>query len=237
MVYKVQDLATSRDSRGDPVVSGRLVDSSQTGPPAPGLLTYQLTGTVTDSNGKPVSGAQVSTRTLDRDYWTISTPTDAQGHYRSLFTASSETSDDPVPFTIRISIGNTVYQFRPQEFVYFKRLESATLNLRLPPSGYAMAIPRAESFPGAIYTGTVAGAALGNTPVRPVSITWPDRSGRFKIVLPRGLAGKTVSLFEAVLQLFSRTPAQPGQPIALESWPRTLPSDAPRGVVSVHLPG
>ena len=65
--------------------------------PRVGLLTYQLTGTVTDSNGKPVSGAQVSTRTLDRDYWTVSTVTDAKGHYSSLFTASAEAPGEPGP--------------------------------------------------------------------------------------------------------------------------------------------
>lgn len=237
VIYEVRDIAVSRTAGGDPVIRARLVDASGTGPPAPGLLTYQLTGTVTDASGKPVTGAQVSTRTLDRDYWTISTPTDANGRYSSQFTASSESQADPVPFTVRVSMGNTVYQFLPQEFVFFDRLESATMNLRLPPTGYAMAIPRPVSYPGAVYTGIVAGAALGNTPVRPVSITWPDRSGRFEIVLPRSLAGKTVSLFESKLALFSRSTARPGAAIELGDWPRSLPADAPRGIASVHLPG
>jgi hypothetical protein len=237
VAYPVRNLSASRNAAGDPVVTGQLVDSGGGAPPTPGLLTYRLTGTVVDANGKPVSGAQVSTRTLDRDYWTISTPTDAQGHYSSLFTASSETSVDPVPFTVRVSIGNTVYQFLPQEFVYFQRLKSASLDIRLPPTGYAMAIPRPESYPGAVFTGIVAGLAQGDTPVRPLSITWPDRSGRFEIVLPRSLAGTTLSLFEAKLAVFSPVPARPGGPVALTDWPNSLPANAPRALASIHLPG
>jgi hypothetical protein len=236
VAYTVRDLKASRDADGNPVVTGQIVDSSGGGPPPPGLLTYQLIGTVTGADGRPVSGAQVSTRTLDRDYWTISTPTDDQGRYSSLFTASSETSVDPVPFTVRVSIGNTVYQFLPQEFVYFQRLKSAKLDIRLPPDGYAMAIPRPESYPGAVYTGILAGLAHGGAPVRPLSITWPDRSGRFEIVLPRRLAGTTLSLFEAKVSVFSPVPARPGGPVALAAWPRSLPLAAPRGLASVHLP-
>jgi hypothetical protein len=237
VAYVVRDLVATKDAAGNPVVTGRLVDSSGSAPPPPGLLTYRLTGTVTDSDGKPVTGAQVSTRTLDRDYWTISTPTDDQGRYSSLFTASSETRDDPVPFTVRVSIGNTVYQFLPQEFVYFQRLRSATLDIRLPPPGYAMAIPRPESYPGAVYTGILAGLARGDTPVHPLSLTWPDRSGRFEIVLPKNLAGTTLSLFEAKLAVFSRMPARPGGQVALAAWPSSLPDDAPRGLLAIHLPG
>jgi hypothetical protein len=201
-----------------------------------GLLTYQLTGTVTDASGKPVVGAQVSTRTLDRDYWTVSTLTDVNGTYSSLFTASSESTVDPVPFTVRVSVGNTVYQFLNEEFVYFPRLKSANLDIRLPPPGYAMAIPRAHSYPGAVYTGILAGAALGNVPIRPVSISWPDRGGRFTIVLPKAFAGRRVSLFEAQLALFSRFAARPGGAVALQSWPKELPADAPRDVASIQLP-
>jgi hypothetical protein len=237
VAYTVRDLGTSRNSAGDPVVTGRLVDSSGNPPPPVGLLTYRLTGTVIDSDGKPVSGAQVSTRTLDRDYWTVSTPTDAQGRYSSLFTASSEAPQNPVPFTVRVSVGNTVYQFLPEEFVYFERLKSARLDIRLPPTGYAMAIPRPQSYPGAVYTGIVAAVAHGSTPVRPLSITWPDRSGRFKIVLPKDVAGQTLSLFEADLSLFSPFKAVPGGPVALGEWPKSLPADAPRDVAPVHLSG
>ena len=201
-----------------------------------GLLTYKLTGTVTDGNGKPVAGAQVSTRTLDRDYWTVSTLTDASGHYDSLFTASAEAPGNPVPFTVRVSKGDVVYQMLSQEFVEFQRLKSATMDIRLPPRGYAMAIPLPHSFPGALYAGIVVGVTKGAAPVTPVSVTWPDRSGRFTITLPKRMAGQSVSIWEAKLNLFSVAEAKPGGAIDLQDWPTTtLPSNAPRDLASVKL--
>ena len=235
VAYAVKDLEVARDGAGHPVVTGRLADGRGAPPPRVGLLTYQLTGTVTDSSGKPVSGAQVSTRTLDRDYWTVSTVTDSKGFYTSLFTASAESPGNPVPFTVRVSKGDNVYQFLPQEFVNFQRLESARLDIRLPPRGYAMALPRPASYPGAVYTGVVVGVAQGDQVVRPVAATWLDPAGRFRLTLPQQLAGQTVSIWEGKLNLFSRKPAVPGGQVDLVSWPRTLAPDVPRDVVRVQL--
>lgn len=237
VAYALKDLKVSRDGAGHPVVTGRLVDARGATPPPVGLLTYQLTGTVTDSNGNPVVGAQVSTRTEDRDYWTVSTVTNAKGFYTSLFTASAESPGNPVPFTVRVSKGDYVYQFLPQEVVNFQRLQSARLDIRLPPSGYAMAIPRPASYPGAVYVGIVAGVSQADRVVRPVSTTWLDSSGGFEMVLPQRLAGRTVALWEARLNLFSRREATPGGPIDLVSWPTALPSDAPRQLVQIQLKG
>ena len=63
--------------------------------------TYQLSGTITDANGKPVAGATLVTRTQDRDFWTFSLPSDANGHYTSFFAASDEMGADPVPLPSR----------------------------------------------------------------------------------------------------------------------------------------
>lgn len=236
VAYAVRDLKVAHDAAGHPVVSGRLANGADGPPPAVGLLTYQLSGTVTDADGKPVEGAQVSTRTQDRDYWTVSTDTDSKGHYTSLFTASDETSNDPVPFTVRVSKGNLVYQFLSQEFVYFKRLESARLDIRLPPRNFAMALPRPTSYLGAVYTGVAVGVtAAGGDVVKPVAVTWPDKTGHFQITLPQRLAGKTVSIWEGKLNLFSRSEAKPGGAIDLLSWPSTLPREAPRNLLAIQL--
>jgi hypothetical protein len=235
VAYAVDGLKVSRDPAGRPVITGRLVDGRGTPPPRVGLFTYQLTGTVTDSSGNPVVGAQVSTRTQDRDYWTVSTVTNAKGFYTSLFTASAESPGNPVPFTVRVSKGDNVYQLLPEEVVNFQRLQSARLDIRLPPSGYAMAIPRSVSYPGAVYTGVVPGVTDGNDVVRPVSATWLDPSGEFKMVLPARLAGKTVAMWQAKLSLFSRAQATPGGPIDLADWPTALPSDAPRQLLQIKL--
>ncbi len=236
--YGIHDLQVSRDSAGRPVVTGQLTDSLGTPPPPVGLFTYQLTGTVVDSDGKPVVGAQVSTRTEDRDYWTVSTLTNSKGYYSSLFTASAETAGvpgAPVPFTVRVSKGDLVYQFLPLEFVEFERLESATLNIQLPPQGYPLALPLPRSRPGAIYQGVVVGVAQGDQAVRPVATTWPDKTGHFSITLPKSMAGKTVSLWEGRLQLFSEAEATQGGPIDLQDYPSTLPADVPRDLQPVTL--
>jgi hypothetical protein len=136
---------------------------------------------------------------------------------------------------VRISKGVLVYQFLSQEVVYFKRLQSARMDVRLPPIGFAMALPRPQSYAGAVYTGVVVGATAGGNPVRPVAATWPDRSGRFSLTLPKRLAGKTVSIWEGRVNLFSGHGASPGGAIDLTEWPATVPPTAPRDLVRVEL--
>ncbi len=46
------------------------------------LFTYRLSGRITGADGRPVAGATVVTRTVDReDFWTFSEPSDANGNY------------------------------------------------------------------------------------------------------------------------------------------------------------
>ena len=216
-------------------ISGRVVRSDGVPAPTVRIFSYRLSGRITDASGEPVVGAIVSTRTQDRDYWTVSEPTDADGRYVSLFTASDEADSDPVPFSVRVAVGNNLYEFLPDENVYFRRLQSAVMNLRLPPPGFAMALPVPESHPGAVFQGVVAPAEAGR-PVRPVRATWPDAQGRFQLVLPASLSGSTVSLFEAQRPVFSSFRATAGGPIDLGSWPAALDATWPDGVVSLRLP-
>ena len=98
-----------------------------------------------------------------------------------------------------------------------------------------MTLPLPRSYPGAVYQGIAVGVAQGDQAVRPVSDTWLDRTGRFQLVLPKRLAGQTVSLWEGKLQLFSVAAAAPGGTIDLQDWPSSLPADVPRGLGSVRL--
>jgi hypothetical protein len=236
VAYPISGVKVSHDKAGNPVITGKIADVSGAAPPHVALSTYELTGTVTDSNGKPVVGAQVSTRTVDRDYWTVSSYTDKKGRYSSLFTASDEEGHNPVPFTVRVADGNDTYQFLPAEYVFFKRLESATLDLQLPPSGYAMALPLPKSFPGAIYEGTIVGATTPSGKViKPLKAQWVDGAGNFSITLPRAAAGKSVSLWEDTLGLFSVAPAVPGGPVEVKEWPRALAPNVARDLQTVSL--
>ena len=235
VAYPIRAVTAVRDGRGHTVVRGRIAFADGTPPPVVSLYSYALTGTVTDADGRPVAGARVSTRTIDRDYWTVSSATDSHGRFRSLFSASDETGRNPVPMTVRVAVGDLVYEFLPQEYVHFQALSSATLALRLPPRGYPMALPLPRSYSGAIYEGVAVGVADGARVLRPVSVTWPDARGRFTIVLPRSVAGRLTSFWEAKVTLFSRTPARPGGPIDLRDWPRVLAPDVPRELARVSV--
>ena len=87
--YGFHGLTEHLQKDGSVVVMGRVTDTAGDGPPAVHLLTYQLSGTITDASGKPVQGAVVITRTQDRDFWTHSSATDVNGHYSSFFAAST----------------------------------------------------------------------------------------------------------------------------------------------------
>jgi hypothetical protein len=235
VAYPLVGLATSRSGNGDPVVTGRVAAGAAGLPPV-ALYTYRLSGTVLDADGHPVEGALVSTRTRDRDYWTLSGPTDRFGHFESLFTASSETGENPVGMTVRVALGDRVYSFLSEEYVWFQRLQSASVTIRLPPDGYAFVLPVATSYPGAVYRGLVVGAAVDGRPLKPVAATWPAADGSFRIVLPQRFAGKTVTLWEGTFDLFSTRRAQPGGSIGLQSWPTSLGPGVPQGLAAVRLP-
>jgi hypothetical protein len=233
VAYPIRGLTVSRIGGGRTMVTGRVGYSDGSAPPTVSLYSYELTGTVTGSGGKPVVDARVSTRTIDRDYWTVSTPTDSRGRFSSLFTASDESGHNPVPITVRVALGDLVFQFLPQEYVRFTALRSARLDIHLPPRGYPMALPRPTSYGGAIYQGLVVGVSRGANVVRPLRVTWPDARGRFTIVLPRAANGPGLSLWEGSLTLFSRQPAKPGGPVDRQDWPRALAPDLPRDLARI----
>jgi hypothetical protein len=235
VAYPFADLKSGRAANGDPTLSGRIV-AGAAGLPAVALYTYRLSGTVLDAQGHPVQGALVSTRTQDRDYWTLSGPTDAAGRFESLFTASSETGEDPVGMTLRVAVGDRVYSFLPAEYVWFRRLQSASVTIRLPPDGFASVLPLAQSYPGAVYRGVLVGASVAGRPIKPVAATWPASDGSFRITFPRADAGKTVKLWQGTFDVYSTTPATPGGPVDLGSWPTVIGPGVPQDLAEVQLP-
>jgi PQQ-dependent dehydrogenase (methanol/ethanol family) len=228
-------------SGGNVVVTGTLSLAKNGGaPPTVLLYSYELKGTITDANGNPVSGAVVTTRTNDRQYWTQSRPSAANGSYASFLVAADQEGDDPVPMEVGIAVGNTSYAEPATDQINFAKLKSAVLNVQLPsqPGGTLVKSSlNPQPIPGAIYQGLLVGVVGGRGGIiRPISATWPDGSGQFRLVLPGAARGQTVSFWEAQRQFFSTGNEQPGGPVDLSIYPKRLPEDAPQGIATYKLP-
>jgi len=234
--YGVSGLSAHVQKNGTVLVSGKVADSAGAAPPGVHLLTYQLSGTITDASGKPVQGAVVVTRTQDRDFWTHSSATDANGHYTSFFAASDETSADPVSLSVGVAYGGVSYGGTLGTIAQFGRLKSATMNVQLG-SGTSYTIQKPTSFAGAVYSGLVVGVTVGGKVVKPLAETWPDAKGNFTMTLPASVRGKTVRFWENQRQSFSRFVAKPGGSVDLSSWPTALGVAAPAGLATVAVPG
>jgi len=122
-------------------------------------------------------------RTNDRDFWTFSSPSDSDGHYTSLFHASDELDEDPVPINIGVALGQTSYGGNLGTAANFKRNQSATLDIQLR-AGTAYTLAKPNSYGGAIYEGPAVGVATGGNVIKPVAARWPDTNGRFSMTLP-----------------------------------------------------
>ena len=234
--YRLAGLSAAARADGTVRVTGRAVRADGVPVPPVVLLSYRLSGTITDASGRPVAGAYVVTRTNDRDFWAFSEPTNAAGKYVSFFPASDLTEVDPVEFTVQAAVGRTTYTTGPRNPT-FKRRSSATLDLRLPGSGIAMPLPTSTPEPGAIYRGTVVGVSAGAGVVRPVSATWPDASGRFELVLPASVRGKTLRFCQSDFQAYQRTVATPGGKVDLQAWPAALSPRVARDLAFLRVAG
>ncbi len=232
--YRINQLS-ARSSGGHEVVTGRLSYADGSAPPPVVLHTYQLSGQITDAAGKPVAGATVVTRTQDRDFWTFSQPSDSNGHYVSFFTASDESGADPVPLTVQVASGNISYASATGKNVNFAALHSATMNVKLPASASApLALPSATSYPGAIYEGTIVGVSGPGGVIKPISATWPDKNGRFTLVLPGTARGKPLRVWEDYSTFFQTSNARPGGSIDTGVWPSIPPGSEPQGLAVVR---
>jgi hypothetical protein len=217
-------------------VTGRASYDDGSPPGAVVLYAYQLTGNVLDENGDPLEGAIVSTRSLDLELWSFSSPSAADGTYRSFFLPSGE-EVDKVGFTMRVALGNDTWETSPDQVVFFDKLKSATLDLQVPPAGFPLVPDTPRAVPGAVFEGLLVGVTADGDPVTPLSARWGDADGRFEIVLPAAVAGKTVRFWQSRLRAFSRTEARPGGAFDVGYWPETVPEDAPRELDALELPG
>ena len=233
--YRLVDLRARTQANGRVVVSGRAVRADGGPVPPVVLLTYRLTGTIRGADGQPVQGASVITRTLDRNFWTFSEPSNAAGRYVSFFAASDQVGSNPVPMTVQVAHGRTSYTTGTRDPT-FTPLRSAELDARLPASGTTMPLPAPTSTAGAIYRGLLVGVSGPAGPIRPVSARWPDARGRFTLVLPASARGRTLRFWESDFQAFSRAVARPGGPVDLAGWPTGLSPRVARDVAFLRAP-
>jgi alcohol dehydrogenase (cytochrome c) len=233
--YGLQGLHAKVQADGSVVVSGRLRGANRQPPPTVRLLTYQLTGTITDKSGKPVQGAVVITRTQDRDFWTHSSASDANGHYSSFYAASDETSADPVVLAVGVASGGVSYGGNLGINASFKRLRSSVLNIQLG-AGVAYTLQAPTPQVGAVYSGLVVGVTSGGNVVKPLTERWPDATGAFSMRLPASVRGKTVRFWENQRQFFSHFAARPGGAVDLAAWPSQLGNAVPAGLATLAIP-
>ncbi len=183
----------------------------------------------------------MTTRTNDRQYWTQSRPTAANGSYASFLVAADQEGDDPVPMQVGVAVGSTAYAEPAADQIEFAKLQSASLNVQLPASP-STTLPKTSLNPqaiaGAIYQGLIVGVVGGKGGViKPITATWPDGSGNFRLVLPSSARGLSVNFWQAVRQFFSTKTAKPGGIVDPTIYPKTLPLNAPQGLATFKLPG
>jgi alcohol dehydrogenase (cytochrome c) len=232
--YRIANVNVTERSNGNVVISGRALRADGAPTPPVVLLSYRLSGRITDAAGNPVRGATVVTRSNDRDFWTFSDPSDVNGRYTGFFPAADKSSADPVEFAVQIAYGRTSYTTGARN-PSFKRLSSSTMDVRLPASGVAAPLPTTTATPGAIYRGLLVGVSGRSGVVKPVSATWPDAGGRFTIVLPPSVKGQTLRFWQSDFQTFT-TRAAPGAPVIL-TWPTLLSPRVPRDTGFVRITG
>jgi alcohol dehydrogenase (cytochrome c) len=233
--YRMSGLHAKVQSNGTVLVTGRMTNSAGVAPPPVGLYTYRLGGTITNAAGQPVQGAVVVARTNDRDFWTFSAPSDANGHYTSLFHASDELDEDPVPINIGVAVGQVSYGGNLGTVANFARNRSASLDIQLR-TGTNYTLGKPDFFAGAIYEGPAVGVAVANNVIKPVSARWPDTKGRFSLTLPASMRGKTISFWQNRRVFFSRFPAVPGGKVDPDTWPAKLGPGTPSRLAYLKLP-
>jgi PQQ-dependent dehydrogenase (methanol/ethanol family) len=237
VAYRYEALKARRAANGTLVVTGRIETRGGFTPAGVSLYTYRLSGRILGADGRPVAGATVVTRTVDRDFWTFSSPSDANGNYTSFFAASDESQDDPVPLSVQVALGPVSYSSGLTATVKFKRLRSARMDIQLPARvGGVLPLPSSSSYAGAVYQGLLVGASSGGRVVKPVAAQWPDAKGNFRLVLPASLRGKSVQLWQSSFQAFATFPARPGGAVDLKTWPKGLSPRVATGTANVRLP-
>ncbi len=228
--YDVRDVSTALRPDGTVAVSGTLAYEGGGAPVPVELYAFRLAGTVRDAAGKPVQGVLVTTKVEDR--WSVSNPTDADGHYNSMFWPTAEAAD----MRVAVYEGNRAYGVQGGRKVTFTPLRSSRMDLTLDRASGTLVAPQPQPVDGVVYDALLAGVAQDGKPVKPLAATWPDEKGRFTMILPASMAGQRVTWWESQGFYFSTGAGKPGSELDLAEWPVELGPRVAQGFGSIQLP-
>lgn len=208
-------------------------DDGTTAVPSVALWGYQLTGTVLDESGAPITGAHVSISDDEGETWAVSGQTEADGAYALRFFPVGEAE-----FSVRISLGSDLYEsatpvtFDPSTSARLDVMATTSMGMPMTVGTGADGAFDVEDVPGAEYVGYLAGIAVDDVPVTGQT-TWPDASGTFSVTLPDPLPTGELSFFQARLRFISADEISPGLPVPTGVIPATLDATAPRNLPPV----
>ena len=77
---------------------------------------------------------------------------------------------------VQVAVGQRSYSAGLAN-VDFKRLSSATMDVKLPASGLGLPLPKSSPEAGAVYRGLIVGVLGRNGVIKPLSVRWPDTQG------------------------------------------------------------
>jgi hypothetical protein len=79
----------------------------------------------------------------------------------------------------------------------------------------------------------IIGVTGPNGLIKPLSASWPDKSGRFRLTLPASARGKKLSIWEDLGQVFSSFPATPGGRFDMQAYPGKVLQRYPQGMATI----
>ena len=208
-------------------ISGRITFAESDLPgPRVVLWGYELSGSVQDESGAPLTGAHVSISDDEGETWAVSGATGDDGAYTLRFYPGAGAA-----YSVRVSTGATLLE--SAESVPFGGDTSAQLDLIAMTSMGMVTGTAADGgfdvtpMPGAEYVGYLVGIAAGDTPVA-AALTWPDDNGAFTVTLPDQLPDGDLGFFQSRLRFFTAEAIAPGGPVPADVIPATLDDLTPR---------
>ena len=182
---------------------------------------YALSGTITDTNGKPLAGVYASVRDDEGETWALSNETGEDGVYQLRFFPDAAESG----FTARIAYGaksadsEAELSFQPETSSQLALVLDTANNVVIGTGPNGAFKP--EAMPGAEYVGYLVGLAVDDAPIDAM-ITWPDEMGRVTITIPEVNFNGEASFFQERVRFFAHTENVPGSDVPAELIPAKL---------------